>query len=341
MNMEKRSTSGYDFDILKTKKALVIGDLIIDYYRYVKEKKLSPEAPVIVFTPVKEEIRAGGAANVANNLSVLGFDVSLFSAMGKRTEDEKFVRYLSALSFDIFCVAKDRTTVKERISTKRQPVTRIDDQCVTALSEREEAILKTEVFSRLSEFSVVVFSDYDQGVLTRGLVRDIMIDCLNKGIPTVVNSKARDFRKYQWAYMSIFNHNEARELTALHEFSDEEIASFIWKEYRLPEGARKTYSKHETAVALTRGPEGILLCTSNRDGVSGHPVVDSHEDEVIDVTGAGDTVTSAVTAGIVMGLDFQQQMLLGNIAASVVIKKRGTSCASPNEINEVKEKIDG
>lgn len=334
--MEKKLTSDYDFDSLKNKKAMVIGDLIIDYYRFLKEKKLSPEAPVIVFAPVKEEIRSGGAANVANNLAILGFQSELFTAMGYSPNDEKFSKYLETMPFKTFSVKKKETTVKERLATSRQPLARIDIQNTDPLDMEEEKILTNKILDRLSEFSVVVFSDYAQGVLGRKFVSEIIVECLNKKIPVVVNSKSRDYIKYTGSTISIFNHNEAKDITGMVEFEDENVAKFIYKSTSLSEELQKKFNS-QTAVALTRGPQGILLYTKN--GLSLHHVVDSHEDDVLDVTGAGDTVTSSVAAGIVMGLNYEQQMTLGNIAASIVIKRRGTSCASPLEINEVREKI--
>jgi len=341
--MEKKSTFDYDFDSLKNKKAMVVGDLIIDHYRFLKEKKLSPEAPVIVFTPVSEEIRAGGAANVANNLAALGFQSELFTAMGRHPKDEKFANYMSSMPFDTFSVVKTETTVKERLATSRQPLARIDSQSIDSLDKKEEEILFNEIASRLKEFSVVVFSDYAQGVLSRELVKKIINECILQKIPTVVNSKSRDYVKYECANISIFNHNEARDITGMADFDDDSIAHFLYKSLDMhpdvKEKLRMDGFVFKTAVALTRGPDGILLCSDRKNGITIHPVVDSREDEVVDVTGAGDTLTAAVAAGIVLGLDFSQQMLMGNIAASIVIKRRGTSCVSPEEINKIKEKI--
>jgi D-beta-D-heptose 7-phosphate kinase/D-beta-D-heptose 1-phosphate adenosyltransferase len=331
--MEKKSTfeCEYDFNLLKDKKVAVVGDLIIDYYRILKEKKLSPEGPVIVFSPVEEEIRAGGAANVANNLSELGLSVELFTALGNSEKDAKYITFMQNLHFKTFAVKKAKTTVKERLVTRRQAVARIDAQDINDLEESEAEILTNEIIGRLSEFDIVVFSDYAQGVLSDNTVVKIINACIEKKKPVIVNSKSRNYNKYSGGTLSIYNHNDAKDVTGMHEFTESDVAKFLWKSMKDKKVPRQ-------AVALTMGPEGILLYEPER-GPATFPVVNSNESEVIDVTGAGDTVTASVTAGILMDLTYSELMLLGNVAASVSIKKRGTSTVYPWEINEVRKKI--
>jgi len=331
--MEKKSTfeCEYDFNLLKSKKVAVVGDLIIDYYRVLKEKKLSPEVPVIVFSPVEEEIRAGGAANVANNLAELGLSVELFTALGNNEDDAKYITFMQNLRFKTFAVKKVRTTVKERLVTRRQALVRIDTQDIEELEESESDILINEIIGRLSEFDIVVFSDYAQGVLSHRIVTRIISACIEKNKPIIVNSKSREYNKYSGGTLSIYNHNDAKDITGMHEFTEADVAKFLWK-------STKDKRVTKQAVALTMGPEGILLYDPEL-GQSIFPVVNSNESEVIDVTGAGDTVTASVTAGMLMDLTYSELMLLGNVAASVSIKKRGTSTVYPWEINEARRKI--
>jgi D-beta-D-heptose 7-phosphate kinase/D-beta-D-heptose 1-phosphate adenosyltransferase len=54
--------------------------------------------------------------------------------------------------------------------------------------------------------------------------------------------------------------------------------------------------------------------------------------EVFDVTGAGDTVISTLTLGLVAGLSMLESAVLANIAAGLVVGKLGTASVTPEEL---------
>jgi bifunctional ADP-heptose synthase (sugar kinase/adenylyltransferase) len=53
-------------------KILVYGDIILDRYIFGQVERISPEAPVPVVKVDSEEMRLGGAGNVAANIDQLG-----------------------------------------------------------------------------------------------------------------------------------------------------------------------------------------------------------------------------------------------------------------------------
>lgn len=307
---------------LPKKKFCVIGDLIVDYYRILKEKRLSQEAPVVVFTPEAVEYRLGGAANVANNIHDMGSDVLLMSVTG---DDLAFMQPMVQIPFceQIIKVSSRQTTVKERLVTKRQQVARIDSPSGGHI----EPDMATDLFRRWflhgSTSDVMVISDYNHGVMTPWLCAQLQVDAKKLRIPVVVNSKAPDtLIKYFGVDMLIMNLQEARDITSEPSLPARDMAALVLD---------KSKAK---SVAITMGPHGIMLAQETPDGndVRPYPPPGVKDDEVIDVTGAGDTVTAFTAMGIALGMELPCIMKLANLAAGIVIKKRGVATTTPQEV---------
>lgn len=328
------------FEKLKGKKVVVIGDLIVDYYRMLSPKRLSPEAPVPIFSPCKEEYRPGGAANVVANAVALGMTQTiLVTVLGRSNQDHaRFLEWgdhrfgttiLPSEFHPIFAIEKGRmTTIKERIVTSRQQVCRIDHQSNKPIEKETADILLEMAEHVIRAADVIVFSDYDHGVCIPQLVSPIMSIALKQGIPVVVDSKAKDtLTKYAGATIAVPNMDEARGLLSrtsnhaaqAYTYSDDQVATIIKDEMGLQ------------AAAITLGPRGILL--ADEDKCSIFPALEENvEKEVADVTGAGDTVAAIVAAGIALCLPYDRVMVLANVAAGVKVQKRGVATATPEEI---------
>lgn len=308
-------------------KVAVVGDIIVDHYRVLKEQRLSPEAPVLVFTQEGEEYRAGGAANVAKNLEALGCQVSLFGVTG--SDVDEFKECLVPDSH--FVRARNRvTTVKERLVTKRQQVLRVDHQ-QTAPIQKKDADALVRLFAReirKSRPDVLVFSDYAHGAVTADLVNGVA-EAYGLGV-VVVNSKAKDtLPKYLpigrlcGCLFPVLNMHECRDMVPFsQEMPDAEVAAEVGRTIEC------------RTLALTMGASGIMLC--HRDAHSGavievFPVFGSKDEDVVDVTGAGDTVT-AVCAASINQVSFRSMMELANLAAGIVVRKRGVAVATPDEL---------
>lgn len=306
--------------LLKDKRILVVGDMIIDHYRILKAKKLSPEAPVLIFEPDTEEFKAGGAGNVVTNLIALGvINTKLATVLGSSGNN---IPLLPEQSIAVIEEGR-KTTVKERIITRRQQIARIDIQSSQPISSSSAHILFEQIKEDLKIIDAIIFSDYDHGVCIPDLVRPIMDIVKARQIPIIVDSKARDtLSKYKGSTIALPNMDEAKMITKLDEFDDADIARYLMRTMNLK------------AAAITLGPRGILLTTADKTEIF-PPLHENINQEVIDVTGAGDTVAATVAAGLVLNMSFEEIMELANITAGIKVQKRGVATATPEEIMEV------
>lgn len=312
---------------ISSKKFLVVGDLIVDYYRVLRPERVSPEAPVLVFLPDHEYKSPGGAANVANNLLALGAkpdNVVLCSIVGDDFhavvgDPDGFMgcRHL------LIRQPGRLTTVKERLITKRQQLARIDRQSRQDVDSKQARALCDQVLAMLPDTSAIVFSDYQHGVMLPSLVSPVIRVALASKIPTVVDSKSSDtMSKYKGATVALPNSVEARRMSG-HEGTDEDMAKFMLSKMRLD------------AIAITLGAKGIMLCEAKGDPRIYPPLDDQSSDEVVDVTGAGDTVTAMMAAALGLGMPYDSAVKLANVAAGLVIKKLGVATTTVQEISQV------
>lgn len=308
------------------KRICVIGDLIVDYYRILKDVRKSPEAPVVIFHPITEEYKAGGAFNVVENLKALGAgSVRLITAIGNDNYTTKLAGLIQDHGIEnvIFFQDNRLTTVKERIVTRRQQICRIDVQSNEPIHvSTAEAILSLDRTKEYIENAdAIVFSDYDHGVCIPELISPILEIAKAKGIPAIVDSKSRDtLSKYRGSTIVLPNMDEARMMTKMDDFEDEDVAKFLMTNMKLE------------AAAVTLGPRGIMLATRASEPKIFPPLDQNINSEVVDVTGAGDTVAAMVAAGLTLGLQYWQIMRLANVAAGVKVQKRGVATVTPAEI---------
>jgi rfaE bifunctional protein kinase chain/domain len=312
----------FDHDSLKGKKALVVGDLIVDHYRYLKPTRISPEAPVLIYQPEFDEWLPGGASNVANNLMALGVGtVWLASIVGPDWPSVNPYALNPDVRMPELCLVVDpsrQTTVKERLTHTRQQILRIDKQSKKPASSAAANELIALIAPKVSEADVIVFSDYDHGAMTGDLVFQIMDVAKSLGKPIVVDSKSKEMIKYRGATIALPNSAEAQVMTGLAGHDIISVAKHIFHEMGL------------SAIGLTLGKEGIMLLQPGQDPKMFSPL--DPEETVIDVTGAGDTVTSAVAAGFALKMTYDEMLVLANVAAGVVVLKRGVATATVPEI---------
>ena len=319
-------------DGLNHKSIGVDGDLIVDYYRIIKPKRLSPEAPIMIGSPETYEYRVGGAANVANNIKELGSKVALYGVTGDDWKDFVSLCKLDLEAKEIFskvlCRKDKKTTMKERIITKRQQLLRIDHQDTTPLVGTE--FYFAQVIN--NRHDVIVFSDYDHGTMNPFIVKQIM----SSNIPIVVNSKSKDaLQKYYGANVAIFNMGEAQDIVK-ENLEPEELAVKI-----------RSIMECDTVI-ITMGPNGIYVMNNAISKV--FSALDKEDKEVIDVTGAGDTVTASISAMIALNEDafsrnnnakciaWNSIIEFANIVAGIVIRKRGVAVAERQEIYDMLSK---
>ena len=303
---------------------LVIGDLMIDHYLFGKVERISPEAPVQVVEIEKEEMLLGGAGNVINNLLALGAKVNVASVIGDDKNGEWIKKRLSSKDIDLnnlVCQKARHTSKKTRVISSNQQMLRFDKESKDDISkESEEKLL--EVMS--NEYDLILLSDYAKGVLTDSLTKKIIAYANIKNIPVFIDPKGSDYSKYSGATLITPNKKEAEIATGIKIVDDEGLkkAGFMLKEkYDLD------------SVIITLSENGMAIF---EDEMSKIPTVAK---EVYDVTGAGDTVLSALGYAATKGKDLKEAAKFANYAAGVVVGKVGSATATINEIEEYKKSL--
>jgi len=319
--MERKDAESL-FNKAKNLKALIIGDIMLDEYLWGKAGRISPEAPVPVVDVNREELRLGGAGNVANNMVAMGFEVSLCSVIGGDENGSILRRAFTGKGVDVEGVFEDplrMTSKKTRVLAANQQVVRIDRETRVDIHRDYEDKIVEFVTGQARKWDVILVSDYQKGVLTPKVLDTVINLGRRHGIPVVVDPKGNDYSKYRAATIITPNCKEA-EIASRIPIPDEKSLNAA--------AACLLESGEYDALLITRSSEGMSLYL--RDGTIAHlPTVAR---EVYDVTGAGDTVVAALGLGLAVGLDFAEASRLSNVAAGIAVGKLGTSTVSPAEI---------
>lgn len=305
-------------------KVLVVGDLMLDEYIWGKVERISPEAPVQVVDVRRDDLRLGGAGNVINNLVALGAAVRVVSVLGDDADARLLLQQLGELGVETTGVvlAPGRVTSrKTRVLASNQQIVRIDRETRATITADHERVLVGHIRAALSDCRVILVSDYLKGVLSEGLLQEIIRCGRTAGVPVVVDPKGDDYRKYRGASVLTPNRKEAQ--TASGVMIQDEASLCL-------AGRTLCESLALDALVLTRSEEGMSLFY--RGGREIHMPTEARE--VFDVSGAGDTVLSVIGLGLATGLSLEEAARISNIAAGIVVGKVGTSTVAPGEILE-------
>ncbi len=305
-------------------KALVLGDFMLDTYTTGRVKRISPEAPVPVMEVLKQESRPGGAGNVVLNLAKLSATVYAVGRIGKDKEGDELKELLSLADTRLLFVDPEyKTPVKNRLIADSQQLIRVDFETLTPLSlELEEKIIE-QLKEWIPQVDVLAISDYGKGFLSVRLIQSAIQIAKEANIPSIVDPKGSDFSKYRGATVIKPNLSEAY------------AAAKCPPSATLDEVAKQLHSLADILL-ITRSEAGISIFTA--DGLRADFPVRSKE--VIDVTGAGDTVLSLICLGLANGLDIQLAAQLANIAAGLAIERLGCVQVTLAELAERLLEID-
>jgi len=295
---------------------LIIGDVMVDAYVWGRSTRLSPEAPVPIVHVARTEQRLGGAANVALNVQALGATPLLCAVIGTDAGGDQLLRLLHERSLPaegIIRSAHRPTTVKQRILAHGQQLLRIDSEVETNLNAEESAQLLAAYDDLLPRADVVVFEDYDKGVLSEVIINECIARARQRGIPTVVDPKKKNFLAYQHCTLFKPNLKELREGLKL--------------EFGEPDTDRPGF---EAAVARLREvlmPE-IVLVTLSEHGVFAQQdeqktYLPAHLRTISDVSGAGDTVISIAALCVALGCPVAFTAALANLGGGLVCEQVG------------------
>ena len=298
-------------------RVLVVGDVMLDRYWYGDVSRISPEAPVpvVLVNESREELRLGGAANVAHNCAALGARTKLLSVVGNDESGRQLARLLKdhGVEAELHRDRSIRTTEKLRVIGRQQQLVRLDFERTPS---REVLASKlTQYRAALPDCDVVVLSDYGKGGMTH--IKQMIQLARRAKKRVLVDPKGDDYSRYKGASIITPNRAELREVVGT--WKDEADLS------RRAEDLRRRLGLE--ALLVTRGEEGMTLF---RAGRKLH--IKTEAREVFDVSGAGDTVVAGMAVMLAAGVNLEAAVKTANRAAGIVVGKFGTAVATYKEV---------
>ena len=307
------------FDKIKGKKVIIVGDAMIDSYTLGRIERKSPEAPVPIINVEKEKIKLGGAANVALNIKSIGLEPVLCTIIGKDSEGQDFIRLCKKNNLNTNGVITDssrKTTNKNRVIVDDKHIVRIDNENTHNIDKklRDEFLEIINKEAKTSE--IIIFQDYDKGTLDRYIINDIIKE--NKHSFISVDPKNRNFFNYK--NIDLFKPNLNEILEAFNSVdSSEKNLEKISKEL-------STKSKVNN-IMITLSEKGLMIQNDKENFISKTTIK-----EIIDVSGAGDTVISLAT--ILFYLKLPEKFIgeMCNLAGGITCMKSGVNAIDLKEL---------
>lgn len=308
------------FDSFNDLNVLIIGDVMIDSYLWGHVSRISPEAPVPVVAVDKRENRLGGAANVALNVKAMGANPILCSVVGNDPKGNEFISLLEEQQMETCGIVKSTnriTTTKFRVIGNKVQMLRVDEETDTDLNESDNSELLGKFRKVLDENSinVIIFQDYDKGIITKGLIQSIVSIAKEKGIPVSVDPKKKNFTNYK--NVSLFKPN----LKELKEGLNIEFDSKVRSE--LDKAAEQLNEiLHADMLLITLSEDGVLIRYRN-NGTNSASIIPSNVRSISDVSGAGDTVIGIASLCLAKNIDPEEMAFIANLAGGLVCERVG------------------
>jgi D-beta-D-heptose 7-phosphate kinase/D-beta-D-heptose 1-phosphate adenosyltransferase len=308
-------------------KILVIGDAILDSYIVGDIDRINPEAPVPLMNVKDSYTRLGGAGNVVANLYALGAEVYFTGILGIDPEGESLFQMIKEKTKTAFVMwDKDkRTPVKTRLVSNNQQLFRYDDETTHESTASVKNISLNLI--DLVEPHIVIFSDYGKGSLSEEAVQAIIDDCNKRKILTFVDPHVDNIFYYKNCHCLKLNLKQARKIgkRTMCKFDNYDDEKFMRMFTEI------TYSNFKIDdIIITRAEKGIYANCGGEiftmDAIK--------PKDLVDATGAGDTIISAYTFALGKGLNHLQAMEVAMVSASIAISKVGAYQVSVKEIEE-------
>lgn len=308
----------------KGKKIAVVGDLMVDRYYWGHVSRISPEAPVPVVEVVEEQVRLGGAANVANNIQTLGGEPMLVGLIGNDHPGHVFIEILKERNLPSKGIVTDPsrpTTIKTRVIAHAQHVVRIDNESKSECPEHIRHLIVDAVKYNIHELDAIIIEDYNKGVVTKEVIHELIAVARKYNKIITVDPKLNNFLEYK--HVTVFKPNR-REV-------EEAIGGRLKTQADVERAGKYLLEALEAEnVLLTRGDEGMTLFESG-GGIDNVP---TQATNVQDVSGAGDTVISTLTMALASGATVREAATMANCAAGVVVGSVGIVPIQPAELFE-------
>lgn len=303
------------FNQFTQKRILVIGDVMIDAYLRGQVTRVSPEAPVPIINLSKSDERLGGAANVALNLLSLGAEPILCSLVGNDSAGNTFDSLMTkrGLSIEAIIKSNDRkTTVKTRVIGNNQHLLRIDEEEISPLNSDQELEVINKVKGLLSSIDAIILEDYNKGVLTDRVIREVVKMANANNVIVAVDPKKDNFFSYE--NVTLFKPN----LKELKEGLNLEFNLENGKE-GFEDAIAKLEAKMNNKISfVTLSEHGVYIKSE-----VGQSYIPAHIRTIADVSGAGDTVISVATLCLAIGLEPKEVAEIANLAGGLVCEVSG------------------
>lgn len=318
------------FEEFNTKRILIIGDVMVDSYIIGKVERVSPEAPVPVVDVNRFENRLGGAGNVALNIKAMGATPILCSVIGTDKEGDDLMAIMRAQNLSIAGLVqsdKRKTTTKTRVLGNNHQLLRIDHEITDDLDVVDSFLLEQKFNEELDNIDVVIFEDYNKGVLHSKNISVLIDLCKKKNIPTVVDPKKSNFLAYK--EVTIFKPNLKEIKEGLKLESDLDDKESVESAIKLLKS-----SLNNSMTLVTLSERGVVI----EDGVNFHHIP-AHVRNISDVSGAGDSVISVAALCLSCNLKSAIIAEISNLAGGLVCEKTGVVPVDKNLLLEEAKQV--
>ena len=304
------------FESFNDLKCLIIGDVMVDAYIWGSVNRISPEAPVPVFEVNKRENRLGGAANVALNIQALGATPILCGVIGNDIKGKVFEDVLTQQNLSNKGIIKSDnrlTTCKTRIISSSHHMLRVDEEVIDPISQNDsdQLVQKVKSIIESENIDVVIFEDYDKGLLNESNIQQIVKHLNNKGIISCVDPKKENFLNYRGT--TLFKPNFKEFNVGLKEdIKKGDINNLM--------NYASAFSKKQNIknIMITLSEDGVILCNENSK-----THIPAEVRNISDVSGAGDTVISTAALAFCKGINGKDLVIISNLAGGLVCEEVG------------------
>ena len=313
------------FNSFSSLRAGIIGDVMLDTYMWGRVERISPEAPVPVVSLNKKEYRIGGAGNVALNCQSLGADVNIISVTGNDTEGLLLTELFDSNGIGTNYLVKShnrQTTSKTRIISRNQQMMRLDDEVTDPLNEQDEKRLLEQVMNYIAreDPDIIILEDYNKGVLTENIIREVIALCRKAGVLTAVDPKRKNFFSFQHA--DIFKPNLKEVKEALNLLAEDITLPLLERIH-----AQLKQQLHHRISLITLSEKGVFY---EEEGNAA--IISSHVRNIADVSGAGDTVIAVASLVYAASKNVHLMAEVANIAGGLVCEQVGTASVSKDQL---------
>ena len=322
------------FDSFNKQKIMIVGDVMLDIYMKGKVERISPEAPVPIVSVTETFSRLGGAANVAQNIKALGAEPILCSIIGNDEKSNDLLKLMHEQNMNSSGIVKSNeriTTRKVRIISNNAQMLRVDTEDTFDLTKTEHNLLMNEIKNIINNKNIdgIILQDYNKGVLTEDIIKEVIALANEKNIPVGVDPKKKNFLAYKNVTFFKPNLKELRDGIGIPS-KEESIDDIIKAVDSLQEKLNCRY------LMTTLSERGVLI-KDYETNICHH--IPAHLRKIADVSGAGDTVLSVAMLCLVCKQNAYNIAALSNLAGGLVCEELGVVPINKDRLKEESKKI--